>query len=765
MGKRWLALAGVSACLVAAFFGAHFFAPSAEADPGQIQNIAIYDVNANGYVDRVKLFIDDPSEETWVLAGAAPYSFSVSRAGNNVTITGVSIDTTHVDFPGTAVVTIDLDETDPDLSDAFDTGQEAVELVYASQAGGAACTNCVHGSSAQLVDIPVGDGEAGNMESDAANPQIVSSTTLDQNGDGYIDALEVTFSESVHLGDGESSNAGMFTAQGDSCVITMNTPSNHPAAITHVLTVTSDVLDTGCLVGVTYSGSPSIRGLTGADNLQADAQSWTNADGAHPVAYRTVARDQNKDGTLDKLDVYFSEPVTVTDGETQVESTLALDSAVNHLSAACTPSVVSGNYAASSVTSLTLDIATVEQDTGCLIPVTIVGEGNILDAANLSVVNDAVSATVEEDAPPILLSVGPTPDQTGVAVDTAVTFVFSEAMDIGFDYGTQFTVSPNPAPGTWNGTWTDEYHLSQAADGAFDPGTTYTVTLTPSQIHALGGTTTDLLTVGTALGGEWSFTTAGGGGGGGGSSNQVRVGPARLLAEGISLKAPASGSVLDADSTVLIKWVPVGLGRIDAVNLSWSPDGGLTWEDIVRNHPNGNGSYPWNVPARSTDAVLLRVEATDTSAAYATDVSDDYLSIRVPGVRLPEAEPLLPGTLIKAEGLPAVYYLAENGTRRPFPDERVFHTWFETFDGVKELPVYRIARYRMGAPMLPKPGTAFLRINSDPKLYWIDRVDGRAHWVKSESTATILAGPRWQDMVIDLGATIFPSVLFGNPIE
>ncbi len=767
MGVRraWKA-AGVLGCLTLAFFGARLVAPLVSAADGMAANIELYDMNGNGYVDAIKLYVVDALEDTWVLAGSAPYGLSVQRGGEDVTVTGVAVDSTYVGSPGEAVVTISLDETDPDLIDAKDTSASAVEIVYTSQLGGAACTNCVRNSTVQLEDIPVGDGGDRNIEYDRAIPLLLTSTTQDDNGDGYVDALALGFSEPVIVGDGESSTNGMFTAVGDTCTVTVSDFSNGlPSNQTQIIPVSVDELDTGCKASVTFHGG-SLHGPGGSDSMPAETSSLLSVDGAAPYAYRTVARDQNKDGTLDKLDVYFSESVDVTDGGTQLEGTLEMVGSTNHIPADCTPSIVSKDYAAEGVSVLTLDMSTETPDTGCVVPLAIVTEGNILDAAGLSVVSGAMSASAEEDAPPVLLNVSPEPDQTDIALDSPIAFLFSEAMDIGFDYGTQFTASPNPAPGTWNGAWGDEYHLTQTADGAFLPETAYTMTLVPAEIHAIGGITTELLTEGTALGASWTFTTvAGEGGGGGGGSNQSRVGPVRLLAEGISLTEPVPGAVLEADGTVIIKWAPVGPGRIDAVNLSWSPDGGLTWEEIAHNRPNGNGSYAWKVPSRSTDAVLVRVEATDTASPYASDVSDDYLSIRVPGVRLPSTETYGPGTLLKAEGLPSVYYLAENGARRPFPDERVFHTWFKNFDEVREIPLYRIARYRMGAPMLPKPGTAFLQINSDPKLYWIDRVDSRAHWVKSESTAALLAGPRWRDMVIDLGATIFPSVLFGNPIE
>lgn len=761
--RRSLFVIGILGCVLLVFFGAHFFAQPVAAAQGDVVNIFLFDDDHNGYIDRATFDIENGSLETWSKVGVAPYGISVNRGGDNIAVTSVTVTN-----PSDAYVTIEVGIDQAELAASYspDTDASAVEVVYTVQGGGAACTNCIRSGATQSVGIANGDGNANNIESDSAPPVMITSTTEDQNSDGIIDNVTLALSESTYFGDGESAFADVFDLVGDICTPTVSgeyPESGYTTSYTFPVDVSGET-DTACVITAQFRGEDQVSDgsnsmVTFADPIQG------GVDGAHPVAYRTVARDQNKDGTLDKLDVYFSESVDITDGGTQLESTLSLAGSVNHLSNACTPSIISGAYAASAVTLLTLDISTVEQDTGCIIPVTITAEGNILDVVDLSVANGITSATVEEDAPPVLLSVSPEPDQTDIAVDSPIALVFSEAMESGFVYNTEFTSSPNPAPGTWGGSWSDEYHLQLTPNGNFSAGTLHTITLVPAQIIALGGTTTALLTVGTALDESWSFTTAGEGGGGGGGSNQVRVPPTRPLAEGIEVKEPTTQVTLDAGTTVLVKWVPVGEGRIDAVNISWSADGGLTWEEIAHNRPNGNGSYAWKVPARSTDAGLIRVEATDLAAPYASDVSNDYFSIQVPGVRLPDADAFTPGALIKAEGLPAVYYLAEDNTRRPFPDERVFQTWFKNFDEVREVPLHRIARYRMGAPMLPKPGTAFLQINSDPKLYWIDRVDNRAHWIKSESTASLLAGPQWREMIIDLGATIFPSVLFGVPVE
>lgn len=249
--------------------------------------------------------------------------------------------------------------------------------------------------------------------------------------------------------------------------------------------------------------------------------------------------------------------------------------------------------------------------------------------------------------------------------------------------------------------------------------------------------------------------------------------PQPLFARSVSLLAPNGGERVRSGEHLPISW-SVPAGRADYVNVSWSPDGGVTWNDIVRGAPN-LGSYDWTVPPVSSavSSGLVRVELSDLASVFTTDVSDQtFVLLPVAASRLPDvlaAHGLAWGGVARTPASSSVFFLDErSGTRRPFLDAQTYRTYFASFDGVATIQDGDISALPVGAPMLPNEGTVFVKVQSDPTVYLlepnsVDHTRPVARPIPDEDTAARLAGPGWADYVIDLPVTAFPRLSIGVP--
>ena len=75
----------------------------------------------------------------------------------------------------------------------------------------------------------------------------------------------------------------------------------------------------------------------------------------------------------------------------------------------------------------------------------------------------------------------------------------------------------------------------------------------------------------------------------------------------LRIVSPADGDIWDYTTFCRIEWISTGISN---VNLEYSLDGGMTWTEIVRNHPS-NGAYVWGPPHVSSANAVIRI--TDSS--------------------------------------------------------------------------------------------------------------------------------------------------------
>lgn len=118
--------------------------------------------------------------------------------------------------------------------------------------------------------------------------------------------------------------------------------------------------------------------------------------------------------------------------------------------------------------------------------------------------------------------------------------------------------------------------------------------------------------------------------------------------------------------------------------------------------------------------------------------------------------------LIKAS-TDAVYYCGADGKRYVFPNQRIYSTWFTDFSGVITITDAELANIPLGGNVNYRPGVKMVKIETDPKVYAVDR-GGVLRHITTPEIATSMYGATWNKQVDDLSDAFFFSYRIGEPI-
>jgi hypothetical protein len=121
------------------------------------------------------------------------------------------------------------------------------------------------------------------------------------------------------------------------------------------------------------------------------------------------------------------------------------------------------------------------------------------------------------------------------------------------------------------------------------------------------------------------------------------------------------------------------------------------------------------------------------------------------------------GELVKGTSLTTVYYMSYDGTRYAFPNEKTYFSWYADFDDVMTISDTELAAITLGGNIVVRPGTHFVKITSDAKVYAVGR-DGMLHWIETEAVAVDLAGSDWAMNVIDIPDVFFDDYTVGTSL-
>ncbi|MBV6641287.1 MAG: Ig-like domain-containing protein [Cyclobacteriaceae bacterium] len=384
------------------------------------QNAHFFDTNGDGNIDEVVIEMSEPVDHT--TAEAADF-----------TLTGGSI--SGVESSGAASNSLDVSDADQYVTlTASLTGTGTANIDY-SKTGGA---------TLQLADLAgnEADNDATITEVDAAAPVIIQAVTADNNSNGYLDRITLTFSENIDDG-----NSGGFTST-----------TVDIAGYTGEAKVSGDDDNAEVIISFSEGGSPdtdatpSITLLSGqvvdADlNAIASNQIFSSTeDGAAPVIVSATTVDDDLNGQIDGIELVMSEPVDDT-GSTLDGTSFDLETPYDNNN----PTASTGDTGNDAILFITFDEEG-SADTDAVPDVTLIGNKvqDLSIASNQVGSNVLFGSTVDGAIPVLLLaSTSPAANASGVSVNSARTFSFdfSENVDaIGSNlisiYNTDDLVNP-----------------------------------------------------------------------------------------------------------------------------------------------------------------------------------------------------------------------------------------------------------------------------------------------------------------------------------
>jgi len=111
----------------------------------------------------------------------------------------------------------------------------------------------------------------------------------------------------------------------------------------------------------------------------------------------------------------------------------------------------------------------------------------------------------------------------------------------------------------------------------------------------------------------------------------------------------------------------------------------------------------------------------------------------------------------------AVYYYASNGKRYVFPNEKVYFSWYQDFQNVKEIPIDQMSLIPIGGNITYRPGSKLVKFQTDTKTY-LPTKGGVLRWVQTEEVARSYFGSNWNQQVDDISEAFYVNYKFGQPV-
>lgn len=387
-------------------------------------SVTTHDAVANGQLDNLTVTFSEPVASGTV--EAADFAIGTGNGYYGV-VSGVAGD----DGDDTVKVHL-LEMSTPD------TGATPT-LAYVQSGGGSSAIQDAAGNlMADTTSDPATDGAA---------PYATSVTALDSppggTADGSVDSLKIEYSEDVS---GSSPEGGDYSLGGtDAGSVSVDGASPSLASRTVAVAVTAPANDTALDLTMSYDATAGTADSVhdAAGNAAASFTGRTVADGAGPRMQSVVTNESTVDGTVDRLNVTFTEPVD--DGSLDAAEFSGVSvSAVNN------PGGTDDNRTALDVTGLTAGDTSVT-------PSLSLAADSVTDLSSGSgTANTAQTLTATDGAGPAITA-AKTVDSDGDGAADRVDVTLSEAVDDGASTldATAFSLSAGTVDGVTTGTADD----------------------------------------------------------------------------------------------------------------------------------------------------------------------------------------------------------------------------------------------------------------------------------------------------------------------
>jgi hypothetical protein len=260
----------------------------------------------------------------------------------------------------------------------------------------------------------------------------------------------------------------------------------------------------------------------------------------------------------------------------------------------------------------------------------------------------------------------------------------------------------------------------------------------------------------------------------------------------ITLLTPNGDAIVPLGESYAITWESTE--NIDTVSIYYSANNGSNYQTVIMGEGN-DGEYTWSVPESAITTGLIKIDGLSSGQIKSQDTSDRTFTIALVAASEEEAEEEVEevveeetttestgtmgvnpftgeeeeisetedGMYIRAEGQSTVYFL-EEGVRRPFMNEATYFTYEDSYDTVEVVTGATLQEHLIGSAMLPKAGVVLVKVQTDPKVYWID-AEATLRWIATEELAIELFGDDWADYVVDVESTFMTRFDAGDDVE
>ena len=108
-------------------------------------------------------------------------------------------------------------------------------------------------------------------------------------------------------------------------------------------------------------------------------------------------------------------------------------------------------------------------------------------------------------------------------------------------------------------------------------------------------------------------------------------------------------------------------------------------------------------------------------------------------------------------------YLIEGKSIYTFPNEKVFYSYFDSFDVIDTVTQAKLSEYTDAGEAYFAAGTR-VKLENDPKVYTVG-YDGKLHWIISQALAYDIYGGDWNQGIIEINLMDLVDYSFGTNIE
>lgn len=135
--------------------------------------------------------------------------------------------------------------------------------------------------------------------------------------------------------------------------------------------------------------------------------------------------------------------------------------------------------------------------------------------------------------------------------------------------------------------------------------------------------------------------------------------------------------------------------------------------------------------------------------------------VSTPAAPLPKEVKI--GDLIKSKKFTTIYFVGADNKRHAFTDEKSYFNYYPDFYKVIVVADSILQQIPLGKNVTVRPGTALVKIESDPKVYAVEPY-GVLRYITTTDLAQKLYGKDWASMVIDISPAFFIDYQVGSQI-